>query len=162
MSNRRNGPADGQGTLPDLPGREPAFTGRDCGRELRALSPEECFDLLGPGGVGRVGLMSADGIVMLPVCYAVAAKTIVFRTAPDTLLAALANGPASFEVDRLDEAGHEGWSVLVQGHAHKVVSGREERRLERGTGLEPWAPGTRDVWVRITLTRISGRRIKRA
>jgi hypothetical protein len=54
---------------------------------LRTLSPAECFDLLEPGGVGRVGFAAADGIMMLPVNFAVTRKTIVLRTAPDTLLA---------------------------------------------------------------------------
>ena len=130
--------------------------------ELRALSPEECIDLLEPGGVGRVGLMSAAGIVMLPVNYAVAASTIVFRTAPDTLLAACANGPVSFQADHFDVASREGWSVLMQGHARKVADEHGVRSLEHGTRLEPWAAGARDVWVRITPGLISGRRVQRA
>jgi nitroimidazol reductase NimA-like FMN-containing flavoprotein (pyridoxamine 5'-phosphate oxidase superfamily) len=128
-------------------------------RTLRALSPDECLGLLEPGGVGRVGLMSAEGIVMLPVNYAIAAKTVVFRTAPDTLLAALANGPASFQADRLAEVSREGWSVLVQGRAHIVAGEREVRSLEREAHLEPWADGARDVWVRIVPVRITGRRL---
>ena len=129
-------------------------------RKLLALSPEDCLGLLEPGGVGRVGVMSADGIVMLPVNYAIAANAVVFRTAPDTLLAAHASGPASFQADRLDEAGREGWSVLVQGRAHVVAGEREVRGLERETQLEPWADGARDVWVRITPVRITGRRLR--
>jgi hypothetical protein len=54
--------------------------------------------------VGRVGFAAADGIMMLPVNFAVARKTIIFRTAPDTLLAVYADGPVGFEVDRLDAA----------------------------------------------------------
>ena len=52
-------------------------------RALRTLSPAKCFDLLEPGGIGRVGFTSADGIMMLPVNFAVTGKTIIFRTAPD-------------------------------------------------------------------------------
>ena len=130
--------------------------------KLRILGPQECLGLLESGRVGRVGLMSADGIVMLPVNYTMTAKTIVFRTAPDTLLAAHGRGPVSFEADRIDETTREGWSVLVQGHAHEVLGEGEVRRLEHGTGLEPWADGARDVWVRIIPARISGRRIRRA
>jgi len=118
--------------------------------------------LLEPGGVGRIGFLSVEGIEMLPVNFAVAGKTVVFRTAPDTLLAAYASAPVSFEADHLDEASREGWSVLVQGHAHKIADEHEVRRLEQGTCLEPWAGGARDVWVRITSTRISGRRIQQA
>ena len=126
---------------------------------LRTLSPDECFGLLEPGGVGRVGFAAADGIMMLPVNFAVTRKTIVFRTAPDTLLAVYADGRVSFQADHLDEALHEGWSVLVHGRAHKVTDEREVKQLEVRTRLEPWAAGPRDVYVRITPTRISGRRL---
>lgn len=138
----------------------PGVPRQACDRQLLALSPDECLDLLEPGGVGRVGLMCSGRVVMLPVNYAMAAKTLVFRTAPDALLAAYADGLVSFEADQLDEASHEGWSVLVQGHARKVAGESKIRSLEQGTGLEPWAPGARDVWVRIIPARISGRRIQ--
>ena len=129
-------------------------------RVLRTLSPAECFDLLEPGGIGRVGFTSAYGIMMLPVNFAVTGKTIIFRTAPDSLLALYADAQVSFEADRLDEARHEGWSVLVHGHAHKVTDEREVTHLERVARLEPWAGGARDVYVRVTPKQISGRRIQ--
>ena len=128
-------------------------------RALRTLSPVECFDLLEPGGIGRVAFTSAGEIMILPVNFAMTGKSIIFRTAPDTLLAVYANAKVSFEADRLDDARHEGWSVLVHGHAHKVTDERDVKHLEDGTRLQPWAAGARDVYVRIAPTRISGRRI---
>ncbi len=142
--------ADGEFRIP-----EPAAAKR----VLRALGPAECFDLLEPGGVGRVGFTSAEGIVMLPVNFAVMGRTIIYRTAPDTLLAVYANAQVGFEVDHFDEARREGWSVLVHGHARKITDEREVKRRENGTRLEPWAAGARDVYVRIAPTRISGRRL---
>jgi nitroimidazol reductase NimA-like FMN-containing flavoprotein (pyridoxamine 5'-phosphate oxidase superfamily) len=130
------------------------------GHALRSLSPAECFDLLEPGGVGRVGFTAADGVVMLPVNFAVTEKTIIFRTAPDTLLALYSSAQVSFEADRLDEALRAGWSVLVQGRARKITQEREIAQLQNRTHLEPWAAGARDVYIRITPTRISGRRIQ--
>lgn len=130
------------------------------GHPLRTLSPAECLDLLEPGGIGRVGFTAAEGMMMLPVNFAVAAKTVVFRTAPDTLLALYADGQVSFEADCLDEALRTGWSVLVQGRAHRVTGEREVEQLRNRTQLQPWAAGARDVYVRITPTRISGRRIQ--
>jgi len=130
------------------------------GHALRVLSPAECFDLLEPGGIGRVGFTAADGMMMLPVNFAVTAKTIIFRTAPDTLLALYASGQVSFETDYIHEALREGWSVLVQGRAHQVTGEREIEQLQNRTHLEPWAAGARDVYIRITPTRISGRRIQ--
>ena len=143
------------------PGREPSALGPAArGHDLQALTPAECFGLLELGGIGRVGFASADGITILPVNFAVTGKTIVFRTAPDTLLAVHADGQVSFEVDRFDEVLHGGWSVLVHGHAHKVTEERDVNRLEDMTHLKPWAPGARDVYVRIVPTRISGRCIE--
>lgn len=157
----RRGSADSRAALRALPNREsPAPEPGAHERALRTLSPAECFDLLEPGGIGRVGFTSADGIMMLPVNFALTRKTIIIRTAPDTLLALYADAQVSFEVDRLDEALHEGWSVLLHGHARKVCDEREVKHLEDGTHLEPWAGGARDVYVRITPTRISGRRIQ--
>jgi nitroimidazol reductase NimA-like FMN-containing flavoprotein (pyridoxamine 5'-phosphate oxidase superfamily) len=141
-------------------------TGGSCGpsapddRVFRTVSPAECFDLLEPGGIGRVGFTAADGVMMLPVNFAISGKAIIFRTAPDTLLALHANAPVSFEVDYFDEELHEGWSVLVQGHAHEVTSEHEVKHLEDITHLKPWASGARDVYVRIAPTQISGRSIR--
>jgi nitroimidazol reductase NimA-like FMN-containing flavoprotein (pyridoxamine 5'-phosphate oxidase superfamily) len=149
---------DALSALPDRKSPAPGPGARE--HALRTLSPAECFDLLEPGGVGRVGFTSADGIMMLPVNFAVSGKSVVFRTAPDTRLAVYADAQVSFEVDRLDETLREGWSVLLHGHAHKVTDEREVKRLEDLTRLEPWASGARDVYVRIAASRISGRRIQ--
>ncbi len=156
-----NGPANSQGAPAALPSREsPTPDPAAAERALRALSPAECFGLLELGGIGRVGFAAADGIMMLPVNFAVTEKAIIFRTAPDTLLAVYGNGQVSFEVDHLDEVLHAGWSVLVQGRAHLVTGERDVKRLEDRTRLQPWAGGARDVYVRIAPTRISGRCIE--
>jgi nitroimidazol reductase NimA-like FMN-containing flavoprotein (pyridoxamine 5'-phosphate oxidase superfamily) len=131
-------------------------------RALRTLNPANCFDLLEPGGIGRVGLALPEGVVMLPVNFAIIGREVYFRTAPDTLLALNVGARLSFEADHFDETLHEGWSVLVHGHAHQVTDERHVTHLERARCLRPWAPGARDVYVRITPTQISGRRIQRA
>ncbi len=127
---------------------------------FRVVSPTECFELLEASRIGRVGFTAADGVMVLPVNFAVSGKTIVFRTAPDTLLALHADARLSFEVDHFDEALGTGWSVLVRGHAQQVRDERDVQRLENATVLQPWAPGARDVYVRISPTHISGRRIE--
>lgn len=132
------------------------------GRYLQTLSPQECLNLLERGGVGRVGFTSVEGVVILPVNFALAGNALVFRTGPDTLLAAHGDAPVSFEADHLDEARRQGWSVLVHGRAHYVTAEDEVQRLEHAADLEPWAGGARDVYVRITPARISGRRIRQA
>jgi len=127
---------------------------------LRALTPTECFDLLEPGGIGRVGIAAAEGVIILPVNYAVKGQAIIYRTAPDTLLALHVNTQVSFEVDQCDESLHEGWSVLIQGQAHEVTDEHQVKQIEDTTHLKPWAPGARDVYVRLAPTEISGRCIQ--
>lgn len=144
--------------------RQDAGTGRDTAPakpSLRTLSPDECYELLGTGQIGRVVLCTADGPVALPVNYAMAGQVVVLRTGTDTELAARLDGQVGFEVDEFDVALRQGWSVLVTGHAARVRSERQVRRLEAATALEPWASGARDVYVQITPYRITGRRICR-
>jgi len=127
---------------------------------LQTLTAAECYELLSPGGVGRVAFTAAGGPVILPVNYAMAGRTVIFRTAPDTLLAGYLDGPAGFEVDRLDEALSQGWSVLVTGRAVRVTSEVEVRHLEHHADVRPWAGGARDIYVRIIPRQITGRRIR--
>lgn len=141
------------------PGWPPGAGGASGRPVLQTLNAAECYDLLAPGGVGRVAFTTADGPVVLPVNYAMAGQTVIFRTAPDTLLAGYLDGLAGFEVDRLDEALSQGWSVLVTGRAVRVRSEADVRRLEKHTDIRPWAGGARDVYVRIIPRKITGRRI---
>ncbi len=135
----------------------PPETGRP---ELQSLTAAECYELLLPGGVGRIAFTTPSGPVVLPVNYAMSGQTVIFRTAPDTLLAGALDCLAGFEVDHIDDTLSQGWSVLVTGRATKVTSETEVRRLERHIGVQPWAAGARDVYVRVTPHKISGRRIQ--
>jgi len=149
-----------QTTPETLLGAAPGRGGAAGGPVLQTLTAAECYDLLSPGGVGRVAFNTADGPVVVPVNYAMASQTVIFRTAPDTLLAGYLDGPAGFEVDHLDEALSQGWSVLVTGRAVRVTSEADVRYLEQHTSVRPWAGGARDVYVRIIPRKITGRRIR--
>jgi nitroimidazol reductase NimA-like FMN-containing flavoprotein (pyridoxamine 5'-phosphate oxidase superfamily) len=114
------------------------------------------------GGVGRVVFVEDRGPVALPVNFRTLDGSVVFRTALNLKLdSALDGGPISFEVDHIDEALIEGWSVLVSGWGHVVVDA-DELRLVRTLGVTPWAGGDRDVYVRIMPTTHTGRRIRLA
>jgi nitroimidazol reductase NimA-like FMN-containing flavoprotein (pyridoxamine 5'-phosphate oxidase superfamily) len=130
------------------------------GRVLQTLTPAECYDLLSPGGLGRVVFSTLDGPVALPVNFAMVGRTVVLRTGVDTQLASHLDCKAGFEADRLDETLSEGWSVLVTGHAVRVKKEEQVRHLEMAAHLQPWAGGARDVYVQIMPLRISGRRIR--
>ncbi|MEV0168818.1 helix-turn-helix domain-containing protein [Nonomuraea fuscirosea] len=62
-----------------------------------------------------------------------------------------------FQVDRIDEARREGWSVLVQGPAHHVPD--DEAATVSGADVTPWAGGDRHLYIRIAPHQITGRRI---
>lgn len=115
------------------------------------LSPDECRRLLSGQDLGRVAWATADGIVVLPVSYALLGEQIVFRTATGTQLADLVTEqPVAFEIDDLDPETRTGWSVLVQGS-----SGPGDAEATPHT--EPWAPGNRPVTVTIEPMAYTGR-----
>jgi transcriptional regulator with XRE-family HTH domain len=126
---------------------------------LETLTERECRRLLAAGGVGRLVFIADRRPVALPVNYRMLEGDVVFRTGEDTSLTAVSDAePVSFEVDRVDEAMSEGWSVLVTGRLRRV-SPDEFRRLEN-LGIEPWAGGQRSVYLRIEGREVSGRRIR--
>jgi nitroimidazol reductase NimA-like FMN-containing flavoprotein (pyridoxamine 5'-phosphate oxidase superfamily) len=133
-------------------------------RVFEELSEEQCLNLISEGGIGRIAYTSRFGPAVLPVNYALRDGAVVFRTAE--------NGPldedlrtgitgaeykVAFEIDSIDLATKQGWSVLIQGPAHHVTSAEED--AVRGAGVEPWAPGPRELFVRIIPSRITGRRV---
>ncbi len=107
-----------------------------------------------------MSLSTPVGLSRLPVNFAVIDGDIVFRTDPASPVAATDGLQVGFEVDRVDEAMHEGWSVLVTGNARRVTDQGEVEDKLRGRAAEPWAGGERDVYFRLTATETTGRRIR--
>ncbi|MFI2435334.1 DUF1918 domain-containing protein [Streptomyces sp. NPDC018693] len=128
--------------------------------QLRELAPEECRTLLSTHGVGRIAVSAPDGRpAVVPVNYDVVDGAIVFRTAPDSVPAAAVGAEVAFEVDHVDEAMSQGWSVLAVGPASVVTEPDAVRRLTQRAHTTPWAGGERDMWVSIRPTSLTGRRI---
>ncbi len=126
---------------------------------ITRLTAAECHRLIAPGGVGRIGFGTTSGPVVLPVNFAVVDGTIVIRTADGSMIEGHADEVVALEVDRIDEALCQGWSVLVRGQAHRVAHPAELRRMQDNAAVWPWAGGDRDVFVRIIPAQITGRRI---
>jgi hypothetical protein len=127
---------------------------------LEVLSTAECRAYLAPGGVGRFLFTAARGPVAMPVNYRMLGDDIIFRTtAPASADAGAGPGQVSFEVDQLDDALSEGWSVLVSGAA-RPVSAQPELDEVKALAIDPWAGGDRDVYVRIVAREVTGRRIR--
>lgn len=112
-----------------------------------------------PGGIGRVALVTASGPLALPVNYAFVAGTVAIRTEAGSAIAAHASDCVAFEVDHIDDALAQGWSVLIRGHAHPVLQSGEHRALLASTSLRPWPQGEHELYIRIVPDRITGRRI---
>ena len=127
---------------------------------LEELSPAECRAYLSPGGVGRFLFTAERGPVAIPVNYRMLGEDIVFRTGRTGGAAAGAQLPrVSFDVDHIDDALGEGWSVLVSGDAH-LVTGPAELEQVTALGISPWAGGERDTYVSLAAREITGRRIR--
>jgi nitroimidazol reductase NimA-like FMN-containing flavoprotein (pyridoxamine 5'-phosphate oxidase superfamily) len=133
---------------------------------LETLDEAECMRLIAPGGIGRLAYAGRYDLTVLPVNFQVQEGTILFRTAADgateeDLRTGIAHAEyrVAFEVDDFDAQSHEGWSVLVQGPAHHVDS-EPERAQAQLAGVEAWAGGHREQFIRITPARITGRRIR--
>ncbi|MFF3615301.1 DUF1918 domain-containing protein [Streptomyces sp. NPDC002580] len=128
--------------------------------QLRDLGPDECRALLSTHGVGRVSVSAPDGRpAVVPVNYEVVDDAIAFRTTPGSVTAAAAGAEVAFEVDHVDDALSQGWSVLAVGLADMVTDPGTVGRLARNAHTTPWAGGERDMWVSIRPTSLTGRRI---
>jgi transcriptional regulator with XRE-family HTH domain len=127
---------------------------------ITKLMPAECRRLIAAGGIGRIAFSTTSGPMVLPVNFAVVEGTIVIRTGDGTMIDGHADEPVAFEVDHIDEALCQGWSVLVRGRAHRVAHPAELQHMRRDATIWPWPGGDRDVYVRIIPDRISGRRIE--
>ena len=84
----------------------------------------------------------------------------MIRTAAGTVIEGHAEETVALEVDHIDEALCQGWSVLVRGQAHLVTHPGQLWRLREDTVLWPWAGGTREVYLRIEPVKVTGRRIE--
>jgi len=130
--------------------------------QLRDLDPDECRARLSTHGVGRIAVSTPDGPAVIPVNYEVVDDAIAFRTVPGSAPAAAVGSEIAFEVDHVDEAMSQGWSVLVVGPARVVTQPGEVQQLADHAHTTPWAGGEREMWVSIQPTRITGRRISPA
>jgi transcriptional regulator with XRE-family HTH domain len=128
---------------------------------LHELTEAECRALIAPGGVGRFLFVQADrGPVAIPVNFKMDGADVVFRAGGDSAtVAGIHQQPVSFDVDQLDEALSEGWSVLLTGTAIVITDAPELSHVQ-SLDIQPWAGRDRDLYVRLSPTQITGRRIR--
>ncbi len=131
---------------------------------LEHLSEGQCLDFLGLGGVGRVVFVSDRGPVAVPVNFKLIGGEVMFRTTKPfanlIVQEGVYNGTVGFEVDRIDEATTEGWSVLVTGKPRLL----DDVPLPHAADLakvQPWAiDPKRQTLVAIDPKELTGRFIR--
>lgn len=128
--------------------------------ESRELSPRECEMLLRAGVAGRVAISTPTGPHILPVNYAVVGDAITFRTSPYSLLGTYArDNLLAFEIDGFEPEHSRGWSVQARGRAELITDREELEHVRRTSDPEPWAGGTRSLYLRLRWTELSGRQV---
>lgn len=126
--------------------------------DIHEIPRPECLNLLGLSRVGRVAFNDDEGPLALPVNFRMDGDAVVFRVSPASSMCARLDGATvAFEVDRLDDFHQTGWSVVVRGTASYVD--RDDLPEHLSALPMPWVRGLRPVYVRITPTHISGRRL---
>src|ERR1700729_713229 len=164
MSDSATGNEHGSPARPE-PGQDPV-TSTPGAPEV--LSEAESLVLVSSAGFGRLAYSGRYGLTVMPVNYKLHEGSILFRTAHNSptdedLRTGMpgAEYQVAFEVDHIDTDTREGWSVLIQGDAHHVDT-EAERASVLAAGLESWAGGEREHFLRIFPIRITGRRLRRS
>ena len=129
---------------------------------LEVLPRDVCLALLAEEEVGRLAVIDGFHPRIFPVNYAMDGETVVIRTAPGTKLTFGSRGPVCFEIDHYDRTAREGWSVVIDGSLEEVtpMSAPQVIQSTMASGVEPWATGVKDHWLRLDTARITGRRIQ--
>jgi hypothetical protein len=127
------------------------------GPVLKELSRAECLRLLASATIGRISYTRQALPAVEPVNFALHDGVIVIRTdAGGKLTAATRHAVVAFQADDLDPVLRSGWSVTVVGACEQVTDAGDIARLDK-LGLESWAPGTRDHFIRIVPGIVTGR-----
>jgi len=131
------------------------------GPVLEELSRAECLRLLATASIGRISYTRQALPAVEPVNFGLQDGAIVIRTdAGGKLAAATRLAVVAFEADDLDPVLRSGWSVTVIGRCEEVTDAGDVAGLDR-LGLESWAPGTRNHFIRIVPGIVTGQRLSR-
>lgn len=124
------------------------------------LSLDQCWVLLDTEVVGRIALIVDGRPEIFPVNFALERRSIVFRTAGGSKLwAAMTAKPIAFEIDGYDAREQQAWSVVARGEAQLIESQQEKDAVDEQL-LEPWQPGDKNYYVRLSPKAMTGRRFK--
>jgi uncharacterized protein len=123
----------------------------DLNTGLEMLDADACRRLLASESIGRFAVLVDGRPEVFPVVFRAAGHEIVARMADGAMLTAVLRGPASFQVDHLDDDARTGWSVLAHGRATLAASS--------SVPVRSWRRAVLPHVVRFTITGLSGRRL---
>jgi nitroimidazol reductase NimA-like FMN-containing flavoprotein (pyridoxamine 5'-phosphate oxidase superfamily) len=125
------------------------------GAPVLHLTEDQSWQLLDKTKHGRIALYAGVEVDIFPVNFSTTDRVIYVRTAPGSKLDELTINPkVAFEADGI--LSDEAWSVIVHGTA-KNLETEAEIATARESGVTPWVPTTKESWVSITPTAVTGR-----
>jgi hypothetical protein len=134
---------------------------------VERLGEADCWRLISLGGVARLAYSGRFGLAVLPVSYKLDEGSLVFRVTlgspTDEDLRTGIQGAeyrVAIEIDDVGQDAREGWFVFIQGAAHHLDSDDDGTSVAV-PGVQSSADGTREHFVSITPTLITGRRLRR-
>src|SRR5579863_6164689 len=93
---------------------------------MTELTPNECLELLRQHDFGRLAIVADGQPRIYPVNYVIDDSYVVFRSDPGMKLTHARLDRVAFEVDEVDPATEEGWSVHVAGTAAEITNAIDE------------------------------------
>lgn len=121
------------------------------------LTAAECWDLMSATVVGRLAVCLNGRAHIFPINFVCDRRSVVFRTASGTKLAAARDSHVAFEIDGYDADAGSAWSVIATGVATEIVEA-DEWDDAHGLLLFPWHVEPKGHFVRIVADEITGRR----
>jgi nitroimidazol reductase NimA-like FMN-containing flavoprotein (pyridoxamine 5'-phosphate oxidase superfamily) len=121
------------------------------------LAPDECWELLGQTTVGRLAVIVDHHPDVFPVNYVLDRGTIVFRTGAGTKFWGAIHDPCALEIDGYEPASRTAWSVVVRGQVQLILDPAEKAAAD-SLNLDPWQPGDKIHYMRMSLDAVTGRR----
>ncbi|MDD7833830.1 MULTISPECIES: pyridoxamine 5'-phosphate oxidase family protein [Paenarthrobacter] len=122
------------------------------------LQPEDCWRLLAQANIGRLSVISNGHPDIFPINFAVADRTLVFRTGVGTKQHAIErDATVAIEADSVSAEFGLAWSVVVKGPA--TAAGPGTPALNKVTrALFPWQGVGQDLLYVLAPVSITGRR----
>ena len=128
--------------------------------DIIELDRGECEALLRAGVAGRIAIATPTGPHIIPVNYSVVDDAVVVRTTPYSVLGSYGRDTTlAFEVDQFDYENQRGWSVVARGRGEFVTDIDELDQIHDVWRPQPWAGGSRTLYLRLRWTELSGRRV---